>query len=105
MIKDKLLECGIHSDAIEVITDEQEATTRGLELAGSGDLVLVLGDKVKRAWKQIIYFKPGEDVLADAPPATAIEIPQEFFGEFEFDEDMELIRDERGVRIAREAED
>ena len=74
-------------------------------MARAGDLLLVLADNVARSWKQIIYFKPGEDVLTDAPPATAIEIPQEFFGEFEFDEDMELIRDERGVRIARETED
>ena len=67
--------------------------------------MLVLADHVARSWKQVIYFKPGEDVLADAPPPKAVEIPQEFFGEFEMDDEMELIRDERGVRIAREQDD
>jgi len=54
MLKDKLLEEDIHADVIEVIPDEQEATSRALEMAESGDLVLVLGDNVKRTWKQII---------------------------------------------------
>ena len=30
---------------------------------------------------------------------------EEFFGDFSLDEDLELIRDERGVRIARESDD
>jgi cyanophycin synthetase len=34
-----------------------------------------------------------------------IEVPEEFFGDFSLDDDLELIRDERGVRIARETED
>jgi cyanophycin synthetase len=35
-----------------------------------------------------------------------VEIPEEFFGDFSsLDEDIELIRDERGVRIARESDD
>ena len=54
MLKNKLLEEGISADRIEVVPDEQEATARGLESASSGDLVLVLGDNIKRTWKQII---------------------------------------------------
>ena len=57
MLKNKLLEEGIASDQIEVIPDEQEANTRALEMAETGDLILVLGDNVKRTWKQIIYSK------------------------------------------------
>jgi cyanophycin synthetase len=34
-----------------------------------------------------------------------IEVPEEFFGDFSLDDDLELIRDERGVRIARETDD
>ena len=67
--------------------------------------MLVLADHVARSWKQIIYFKPGDEVEQIAPVSQTVEVPQEFFGEFELDEDIELIRDERGVRIAREAED
>ena len=104
MLKDKLLECGIHSDAIEVIADEQEATTRALELANSGDLVLVLGDNVKRTWKQIIYFNSGahvEDTGAKLP--VNIELPET--DDFAFYGNIEIISDERGVRIAREEGD
>ena len=67
--------------------------------------MLVLGDNVKRAWKQIIYFEPDEEVVASAPQSKAVEIPEEFLGDFHFDEDLELIRDERGVRLARESND
>jgi cyanophycin synthetase len=104
MLKDKLLEKDIHIDAIEVIPDEQEATRRALEMANTGDLVLVLGDDVKRTWKQIIYFNSGahaEDVSTKTP--VVIELPET--DDFEFDNDVEIISDERGVRIAREEAD
>ena len=100
MLKDALLAAGIHADAIEVIPDEQEATTRSLELAQAGDLVLVLGDNVKRAWKQIIYFNAGahiENGAAKVP--AALELPET--EDFKFSDDVEIISDERGVRIAR----
>ena len=42
MLKNKLLETGVSADQIEVVPDEQEATTRALELAQTGDLILVL---------------------------------------------------------------
>jgi cyanophycin synthetase len=104
MLKDKLLEEGVHSDAIEVVADEQEATAGALEMAESGDLVLVLGDNVKRTWKQIIYFNSGAHVEETGAklPAT-IELPET--DDFEFDSDLEIISDERGVRIAREDAD
>jgi len=104
MLKDTLLQEDIHVDAIEVIPDEQEATRRALEMADSGDLVLVLGDDVKRTWKQIIYFNSGahaEDTGAKAP--VAIKLPET--DDFTFDDDVEIISDERGVRIAREEND
>ncbi len=104
MLKDKLLEEGVQADAIEVIPDEQEATRRALEMADSGDLVLVLGDNVKRTWKQIIYFNSGahvEDAGAKVP--VAIELPKT--DDFTFADDVEIISDERGVRIAREEAD
>ena len=65
----------------------------------------MLADQVTRSWKQIIHFKPGEEVVSDNTERPMVEIPEEFIGSFSFDEDLELIRDERGVRIARESED
>ena len=104
MLKNKLLEKGIDADRIEVIPDEQEATTRALEMAAPGDLVLVLGDNIKRTWKQIIYFNSGAKVEdRPSPTPVAVELPD--VGDFSFGNEVEIISDERGVRLAREEGD
>ena len=105
MLRDGLIDGGVDPDTIEIVEGEQEANQAALGMARSGDLLLLLADNVARSWKQIIYFEPDEDVVASAPAHKPVDIPAEFFGDFSFDEDLELIRDERGVRIAREAED
>lgn len=104
MQKQQLLECGIAEDCIEVVPDEQEATLRALTIAESGDLILVLADNVKRSWKQIIYFNSDakEDTRPKKAPVT-IHLPD--VGGFTLDDDLEIISDERGVRIAREEGD
>ncbi|MGB5626637.1 MAG: cyanophycin synthetase, partial [Woeseiaceae bacterium] len=104
MQKNRLLEAGISPDQIEVIPDEQEATLRALEFAETGDLLLVLGDNTTRAWKQIIYFNSGA-LVADPgkKKTTSIELPDT--GDFELADDLEIISDERGVRIARDEGD
>jgi len=104
MLKNKLLEEGVSADRIDVIPDEQEATSSALQMAGQGDLLLVLADNIKRSWKQIIYFNAeakGDDVAKKA--TVTIELPQT--DEFRFADDVEIIRDDRGVRIAKEAGD
>jgi cyanophycin synthetase len=104
MQKNRLLEAGISADQIEVIPDEQEATLRALEFAETGDLVLVLGDNTTRAWKQIIYFNSGARVADPGrKKAASIELPDA--GDFELADDLEIISDERGVRIARDEGD
>ena len=104
MLKNKLLECGIEPDRIDVIPDEQEAASKALEMAQSGDLVLVLADNIKRTWKQIIYFNSEAKGDNGSLKATVtIDLPAT--EGFTFDSDVELISDERGVRIAREEGD
>ena len=104
MIKNKLLEEGVPADQIEVVPDEQEATTRALEAAAPGDLILILADAIKRSWKQIIYFNSGARV-EDAPKRSSVNIELPETEDFNFRDDLEIISDERGVRIAREAGD
>jgi cyanophycin synthetase len=104
MIKNKLLEEGIAADQIEVVPDEQEATTRALEIAEPGDMILVLADAIKRTWKQIIYFNSGAKV-EDTPKRSSVSIELPEIDDFNFHDDLEIISDERGVRIAREAGD
>jgi len=105
LLRRGLIEHGVDVGSIEIIEREEDANQHALELARGGDLLLILADNVTRSWKQIIYFQPGEDVVSDAPERGAVDIPEEFFGDFSLDEDLELIRDERGVRIARESDD
>lgn len=104
MLKNKLLEMGISADNIEVIPDEQEATSRALEMSKVGDLVLVLADNIKRTWKQIIYFKSGAKFDAVVRKASTVADLPDLEG-FELDDDLEIISDERGVRIARDEGD
>ncbi|MCH8867084.1 MAG: cyanophycin synthetase [Proteobacteria bacterium] len=104
MLKNKLLEEGVSADRIDVIPDEQEATSRALEIAAAGDLVLILADNIKRTWKQIIYFNSGAKV-DDAARKTPASINLPDVEGFSFDDELEIISDERGVRIAREEGD
>jgi cyanophycin synthetase len=104
MIKNTLLEQGVPAASIEVIPDEQQATSHALEIAVHGDLVLILGDDVKRTWKQIIYFNAGarvEDTVSKT--ISSAELPE--LDDFELSDEVEIISDERGVRIAREESD
>ena len=104
MLKNRLLEAGIEADRIEVIPDEQEATSRALQMAAPDDLLLILGDNIKRTWKQIIYFNSGARAEEGGRKSSmALSLPD--VPGFQLDENVEIISDERGVRIAREAGD
>jgi cyanophycin synthetase len=104
MLKNRLLEKGVSPDQIEVVPDEQEANSRALEMAQPDDLVLMLGDNVKRTWKQIIYFNSGSRAESSGKKtAASVDLPQ--FDDFDLASDIEIISDERGVRIAREEGD
>jgi cyanophycin synthetase len=104
----------VAESAISVIPDEQEAIAAALSMGLPGDLVLVFADALVRSWKQITKFKPaglsipavaaapapafagngaaGADALKSAEPVAPFSLEG-------------LIRDERGVRFAPEAED
>jgi cyanophycin synthetase len=100
-----LLAAGVDESAIEVIADEQESIHAALSQAQHGDLLLVMGDKISRCWKQITTFSP--DLEAPVPVETVVR-PQVEVVEQLPDLDLppveRLVRDERGVRLAREEE-
>ncbi len=102
-----LREAGIADDRITVIPDEQAAVDAALRMGRPGDLILVFGDEITRTWKQIIHFHPDADqrpVTAEhaipvaAPAAPALPEPSA-------SDLATLVRDERGVRLARETDD
>jgi cyanophycin synthetase len=108
---------GVREDTVCVIPDEQEAITAALNMGQPGDLLLIFADALARSWKQITKFKPAGVTVP--PPAAAASKPLDreiirkiaegvpLVGEglptvFNLDG---LIRDERGVRVAPDAED
>jgi cyanophycin synthetase len=113
---------GVRADAITVIPDEQQAIDAALQMGAPGDLILIFADVLVRSWKQIIKFKPAGAAPAAAHAAAGV--PGEALhngadGEATTVRGAEkaeavpapayslegLIRDERGVRFAPEAED
>ena len=98
---------GAHFGCEEKVAQEgAQALYYGRSVIQSGhtDLVLVLGDHIKRTWKQIIYFNSGAHAEDTAKKVTAaIDLPDT--GGFQLDSDIEIISDERGVRIARDEGD
>ncbi|MFT4798344.1 MAG: cyanophycin synthetase [Candidatus Azotimanducaceae bacterium] len=104
LLKQSLMAAGVTEDRIEVIPDETEAAQAALTKAGQDDLLLVLADNIKRTWKQIIYFNSGNtSTEKEQKSIPAIDLPES--DTFSFSDDVEIITDERGVRIAREAGD
>jgi cyanophycin synthetase len=107
-----LRECGIEESAISVIPDEQEATSAALGMGQPGDLILIFADQLVRSWKQITKFKPA-GAEPPSPPPRAPHLTGEPPAGTGFARAPEtpafslegLIRDERGVRLAPEAED
>jgi len=122
---------GVRESAISIIPDEQEAIGAALRMGQPGDLLLIFADALARSWKQITKFKAAGTAQASSSPsqthspatltgttngggsAAAGSQPPGYAGDgasagegspaaFNLEG---LIRDERGVRFAPEAED
>ncbi|WP_299637520.1 cyanophycin synthetase [uncultured Ruegeria sp.] len=100
MMRQALIDNGVDDASITIIPDEVEAVKAGLEQAAPGDLLVIFGDETTRCWKQIIYFNSDSKAPdTEAAPRTS---PADNSFEDMFESDQNLIRDERGVRLARE---
>jgi cyanophycin synthetase len=102
MLQARLLEAGVDAQQVELIPGEAEAVNAALNMAREGDLLVIFGDNIKRCWKQVAGFKVGEggrDVIVEMPPTQGF--VQADPNAFQLEPGAELIRDERGVRIAR----
>ena len=79
-----------------------DTAASALDMAQKGDLIVLFADDVRRSWNQVIHHE------ADGGAARSTEIsrPANSFVEedpeaFSLDSGARLIRDERGVRLAR----
>jgi cyanophycin synthetase len=106
---------GVREAAISVIPDEQEAITAALNMGQAGDLLLIFADALARSWKQITKFKPAAVTTPQAPASKPLDreisrkiaegVPLVGEGPPTVFNLEGLIRDERGVRVAPDAED
>jgi cyanophycin synthetase len=106
MLRNRLLEKGVSEDAIEAFPNEVSAVAHALGKAREGDLLMIFGDDITRTWKQITNFevvdaKTGENGDGKSIQSFVEEDPQAFT----LEAGEELIRDDRGVRIARNNEE
>ncbi len=93
---------GVEQSHIEIIEDETEAVDAALRMAESGDLLLIFGDDITRCWKQIIHFNPDNiEPVKQAGEASDKGYVLPDPGAFSYGEGQKIIRDERGVRLAK----
>ncbi|MBI5608245.1 MAG: cyanophycin synthetase [Deltaproteobacteria bacterium] len=97
LLRDGLIQAGIDPEKITQVQGEVEAIQLALDMCQPGDLLLAFCDKVSRSWKQIIYYQQQRAGQAEAAATTAEAQTEE--------DDLQvpgsLVRDERGVRIAK----
>ncbi|HYW50297.1 MAG TPA: hypothetical protein VE861_06815, partial [Gemmatimonadaceae bacterium] len=72
MIESALLAHGISADRVQIVIDEQEAIETALRMAGPGDLVLIFADVLARGWKQITQFRSDSAAPVPASPKTPV---------------------------------
>jgi hypothetical protein len=76
-----------------------------MRMARPGDLLLCFIDQIARSWAQVAQFRPdlpsGPHPIPDAvAPVDMPDVPEPAVGVLEA-----VVRDERGVRLAREQDD
>jgi cyanophycin synthetase len=104
MLQQQLLESGVSEDQITIIANEVEAIEHALGIAQDDDLLLIFGDNITRCWKQIIHYNPENQKSKTSTTENVVSnvIVEEENNDLD---SMQLIKDDRGVRLARIEED
>jgi cyanophycin synthetase len=105
LLRTHLMAAGIPAAAITVIPEEPRAVEAALQMARRDDLVLLFGDALTRTWKQIVQFHPEHAAPRTDSAASAVPLSLPPASEPALEDGLALIRDERGVRLARDADD
>jgi cyanophycin synthetase len=105
MLAQQLLANGVDDSAIEIVPEEVMAVAKALDMAQEGDLVVLFADDVSRSWNQVIHYEGDGEVASTSkdtkPSQSFVEEDPEAFS---MDAGARLVRDERGVRLARDEE-
>jgi len=101
ILMESLLQHGVDREKIEVIPEEQLAVDAALRRGRPGDLLLLFADAITRSWKQVVHFRPDVE-RPSAGSETRLQVEPQPGSGLAPEESETLIRDERGVRLARE---
>ncbi|MGJ8663025.1 MAG: cyanophycin synthetase [Marinicella sp.] len=101
MLRKQLISQGVPEDCIHINADETKAVDYALKMAREGDLLLIFGDDITRCWKQIINFNSGIESNESATSTTVVSNVIKADDDIDMG-DFELIKDDRGVRLARQ---
>jgi cyanophycin synthetase len=105
MLREQLLADGVDTDVIDIVPDEVVSVSNALEMAQEGDLVVLFADDVRRSWNQVIHYEADNDAASAAEAAKPVNsFVEEDPEAFSLDAGARLIKDERGVRLARDEE-
>ncbi len=102
MMRKQLIAQGVADNQIDIIADETEAVNAALSMARQGDLLLIFGDNITRCWKQIINFNSDSAGKQSKKPQPTVSNVIKSMDESMDMGEYELIKDDRGVRIARQ---
>ncbi len=107
MLMRGLVAAGVDPSQITEIPEEEEATAHVLRMARDGDLVLIFADALQRSWDQITNFRAdGSEPMPRSTGEFAVVTPAPVRRQERVPlEGATLVRDERGVRLARESDD
>lgn len=102
MLEKQLLAKGVKQEQIDIVEDEAMAVEASLSMAQEGDLLLIFGDDITRCWKQIVNFNSEAAATTDpVQPQSLSNVINTDNGDIDMGE-FELIKDDRGVRLARQ---
>ncbi len=105
MLADQLIAGGVDASTIEIVPDEVLSVEKALDMAQEGDLVVMFADDISRSWNQVIHYEgDGSIVSGSKDTKAANSFVEEDPQAFSLEAGARLIKDERGVRLARDEE-
>ena len=103
LLRDALLAHGVPAGQVECISDETAAIEAALRWGRPGDVLLIFVDQITRSWKQVIQFQPDAAPRPEPSRPAYVEAPP--LAEPVLLDSDQVVRDARGVRLAREERD
>jgi cyanophycin synthetase len=103
LLREALIAHGVPAAQIACVPEEPAAIEAALRAGQPGDVVLIFVDQITRSWKQVVQFKP--DAAPNEVPTRPAYVEAPPLAEPVLLDSDHLVRDERGVRLAREEGD